>query len=422
MSRSTATGGREATTAVIPGNGVLSIGNPRTFTTVGYEWTPLSAVARLESGHTPSRGRDDYWNGGIPWVGIKDATSHHGEIIGDTFQQVSQLGVENSSTRLLPAGTVCLSRTASVGYVVQMAIPMCTSQDFVNWVCGTELNPNYLRYALMVESDSIRRWATGSTHQTLYYPEAKAINLLMPSRHTQDAVAEVVGALDDKIAANRRTASTINELLGAIFDYQFASSRTTELGTIADINRVAVKPRPAGELRYLDIAAVRDGDHEIPCTTDWNTAPSRARRGLARGDVVWSTVRPNRRSHSLILDNDPLLVASTGLAVISPRECGPAFLYEAARQPAFQQYLESVAEGSAYPAVRAEAFTHAPVPDVAALSRDEFENVANPLRQLQASLRRENLKLATTRDELLPLLMNGKVNVKQAAAKAEEML
>jgi type I restriction enzyme S subunit len=55
---------------------------------------------------------------------------------------VTPLGLENSAARLLPANTVCLSRTASVGYVVIMGKPMATSQDFVNWVCSEAIEPS----------------------------------------------------------------------------------------------------------------------------------------------------------------------------------------------------------------------------------------------------------------------------------------
>jgi len=352
-------------------------------------------------------------------VGTIEVVPRTPHVGADVVRRLPQYALDSRDVVVSRKGTVDRSAWISPDYG-----ELFLGSDAIAVRFDSELSAR--AYGYVLQSATSREWlirhAAGSTMLSMNSEILGRLPVPNLGQRDKSSIVEVLGALDDKIAANRRTASTINELLGAIFDYQFASSRTTELGTIADINRVAVKPRPAGELRYLDIAAVRDGGHEIPCTTDWNTAPSRARRGLARGDVVWSTVRPNRRSHSLILDNDPLLVASTGLAVISPRECGPAFLYEAARQPAFQQYLESVAEGSAYPAVRAEAFTHAPVPDVAAFSRDEFENVANPLRQLQASLRRENLKLATTRDELLPLVINGTITVKQAEAKAEEVL
>ena len=67
------TGGRDATTGVIPGRIALSVGLPDTEPPLGWSWLPLGRVAQLESGHTPSRKHEEYWNGDIPWIGIKDA-------------------------------------------------------------------------------------------------------------------------------------------------------------------------------------------------------------------------------------------------------------------------------------------------------------------------------------------------------------
>jgi type I restriction enzyme S subunit len=108
---------------------------------------PICDVARLESGHTPSRKHPEYWIGKIPWIGIRDVALHDGRVIAETFQHVSQAGLDNSAARLLPKDTVCLSRTASVGYVVMMGKPMATSQDFVNWVCSEALDPEFLMFA-----------------------------------------------------------------------------------------------------------------------------------------------------------------------------------------------------------------------------------------------------------------------------------
>jgi type I restriction enzyme, S subunit len=109
-------GGREATTDVKPGIAGLSINDPGTQPPDRWAWVSLRRIARQETGHTPSRSHPEYWDGGIPWIGIRDAGDHHGKIIHDTIQTVSKAGLENSSARLLPEGTVCLSRTASVGY------------------------------------------------------------------------------------------------------------------------------------------------------------------------------------------------------------------------------------------------------------------------------------------------------------------
>ena len=68
------------------------------------------------------------------------------EYVSDTSEKISELGLANSSARLLPKGTVILSRTASVGFAGILAVDMATTQDFVNWICREELLPEYLLY------------------------------------------------------------------------------------------------------------------------------------------------------------------------------------------------------------------------------------------------------------------------------------
>jgi type I restriction enzyme S subunit len=123
-----------------------------------------------------------------------------------------------------------------------------------------------------------------------------------------------------------------------------------------------------------------------------------------------------------VLDEDPLLVASTGFAVITPHGVGPAFLYESARTEEFVRYLESVAEGSAYPAVRAERFLGAPVPDVPDEHRDKFEVLAFPVRLRTHSAAQESRVLTNLRDALLPELMSGRLRIKDAEKVVEEAI
>jgi type I restriction enzyme S subunit len=144
--RITRTGGREASAKRIMGNVALSVNRPDVPAPAGWKWVPLTSIARMESGHTPSRKHPEYWNGNIPWLGIRDAKAAHGGTITETAESTNALGINNSSARVLPAGTICLSRTASVGYVVKMGRDMATSQDFANWVCSDLLDPDFLRY------------------------------------------------------------------------------------------------------------------------------------------------------------------------------------------------------------------------------------------------------------------------------------
>ncbi len=217
MAGETKTGGRPASTGVIRGRFALSVGKPADTPPPEWTWVALTDVARLETGHTPSRKHAEYWGGDVPWIGIRDATRNHGSVIFDTEQHTNELGIANSSARVLPANTVCLSRTASVGYVVVMGRPMATSQDFVNWVCSNKIDHRFLSYVLLAEHDSFLRFASGTTHQTIYFPEVKAFHVCLPPLAEQQAIACILGALDEKINLNTRRNRTLERMARELF-------------------------------------------------------------------------------------------------------------------------------------------------------------------------------------------------------------
>jgi len=201
--------GRAATKNVIPGQYALSVGDASMPAPPGWRWTPLLDVARLESGHTPSRRHPEWWDGDVPWIGIKDARLHHGEVIAETLQSTNADGLANSAARLLPAGTVCLSRTASVGYVVVMGRPMATSQDFVNWVLSDEVDGHWLKHLFIAEKDALVRFAKGTTHSTIYYPEVKAFHVCLPPLPEQ---RRIVARIESLQARSRRAKEALDAI------------------------------------------------------------------------------------------------------------------------------------------------------------------------------------------------------------------
>ena len=177
---------------VVAGHSALSLGATGLPLPSSWCWAPLVDLARLESGHTPSRRRPDWWDGDVPWVGIKDARAHHGGTIHKTLQMTNEAGLANSAARLLPANTVCLSRTASVGYVVVLGRPMATSQDFVNWICTEGLDPKWLQIVFLADPKALRKFGKGSTHTTIYFPEALSLHVAVPPLPEQRVIATEV--------------------------------------------------------------------------------------------------------------------------------------------------------------------------------------------------------------------------------------
>jgi type I restriction enzyme S subunit len=163
----------------------------------GRQWRKLTELARLESGHTPSRSRPDWWNGDVSWISLTEIRALDGQWVESTQLRTNAAGIANSAARILPRGTVCYSRTASVGFVAIMGKPMATSQDFANWVCGDALDPEFLMHALIRARKELRDLATGATHKTIYMPTLESFHVCAPDI---DAQRRIVRDLKQRLA------------------------------------------------------------------------------------------------------------------------------------------------------------------------------------------------------------------------------
>jgi len=116
-------------------------------------------------------------------------------------------------------------------------------------------------------------------------------------------------------------------------------------------------------IEYIDISSIGTGQMvQPPLVLPLNDAPSRAQRLVQRGDIIVSTVRPNRRSFFYLTDVKPNTVVSTGFAVLRATDMiDPRFLYYVISNQQFTDYLDANTQGSAYPAVGSQIFENAEV-------------------------------------------------------------
>lgn len=185
---------------------------------VGWRVVPLTSVARLESGHTPSRSREDWWQDCyIPWVSLHDVGTMRGvKYLERTAQEISEAGMANSSARLLPAHTVVLSRDATVGRTAIMGIPMATSQHFAAWICGPLLDPEYL-WVLFTDAMQpfFGSFQNGSTIRTIGMGDLKAFRIPLPPLDEQRRIVthldEETAKIDALIAESKRLVELARE-------------------------------------------------------------------------------------------------------------------------------------------------------------------------------------------------------------------
>jgi type I restriction enzyme S subunit len=245
----------------------------------------------------------------------------------------------------------------------------------------------------------------------------------------QRRVVEVISAYDDLIENNRRRMALLEEAARQLYREWFVRLRfpghehtritygvsegweRRTVRDVAEVNQESLSSSFDGEIEYVDISSVTPGQINETAAYDFHDAPSRARRVVRHGDIVWSCVRPNRRSHAVIWHPQSNLIVSTGFAVLTPRTVPTAFLYFATTTDAFVGYLENHARGAAYPAVVAGDFERAEllVPSRTLLA--SFNDFVEPTLSQIHGLRVQNQKLRAARDLLLPRLMSGEIAV-----------
>jgi type I restriction enzyme, S subunit len=345
---------------------------------------PLRKVARLGTGHTPSRSVPEYWeNCTIPWLTTEDLTSRRGvgplEPVMETRQLISELGLANSAAELHPADTVMLSRTASVGHVARVGKPMATTQAFVTWTCSEALDPRYLTVVLLAMNPEFFRLAYGSTHLTIYMPDIEQLRVPLPPLAEQREIASHVNAetarIDAVIAKKQKLIRLLDERRTAAID----DAVTTVDGPSVPVRRLSSRitsgPRGWADfvsdtgtpfVRITNIQRDRiDLDMSDILRVDAPQSAESSRTRVRTGDVLVS-ITADIGSVGLVaaeLDGSNI---SQHVALVRPRNCEPEWLAYAIRSTPARFQLDSGQYGGTKTQLSLEdiASLRVPYPDI----------------------------------------------------------
>ncbi len=250
------------------------------------------------------------------------------------------------------------------------------------------------------------------------------VEMPIPIRDTTEMGKNVLllSALDEKIEVNRQ----INDNLLAqakVIKKQWVATNEDgyemlPLADVAAINPDTYSPKEAWEyVNYLDTSSITDGfiadvQHIVPSS---EKLPSRARRKVAAGDVLFSTVRPNQKHFGIISDPLPNMLASTGFADIrskSPLVCNE-LIYLCLTEGDFIEKMQQLAEQSTstFPSIKPSDLGACQIPCPKGESSDVFTDTLKSLFSLIAANFLENNSLGAMRDALLPKLMSGEIDV-----------
>ena len=181
----------------------------------------LSEIGQIVAGGTPKTKIEEYWNGDVPWITPKDLSSHAGMYISRGERNISQVGLDNSSAKLLPKGTVLFTSRAPIGYVAIARNEVTTNQGFKSIIVNDEHDNIFTYYLLKNNIDIIENHANGSTFKEISGSVMKSLEFGIPSLREQKAIAHILSTLDDKIEVNNEINKTLENMAQAYFDDMF---------------------------------------------------------------------------------------------------------------------------------------------------------------------------------------------------------
>ncbi|HRQ90154.1 MAG TPA: restriction endonuclease subunit S [Bacteroidia bacterium] len=191
----------------------------------GEPWSiqTLGECATFFSGGTPSKSREDFWSGRIPWVSAKDLKVFR---LHDAEDHVTDEAVKAGS-RLVPEGAIFLLVR---GMTLHNDVPICVAmrdmafnQDIKALLPKDGVDGSFLAYWLLASKPALLASVDSAGHGTgrLNTDTLKGMKVSLPSLPEQKAIAAVLGALDGKIELNRRMNATLEAMARALFQSWF---------------------------------------------------------------------------------------------------------------------------------------------------------------------------------------------------------
>lgn len=141
----------------------------------------IEEVCETLGGGTPATGDRRYWDQGeILWFSPTDLTKHHSIVLLDSEKKITELGLQKSSAKLVPAKTILMTSRASIGYFGLINKPASTNQGFINIIPFNDNHRAYMLFDLKSRKEEIIGNANGSTFLEISKGKFRQMKIKLP--------------------------------------------------------------------------------------------------------------------------------------------------------------------------------------------------------------------------------------------------
>lgn len=378
------------------------------------EWKPykLGDIAEVVGGGTPSTTKPEYWGEEYPWLTPRDLSNYSQRFISRGERNITELGLKNSSAKLVPEGTVLLTSRAPIGYLVIASNEVCTNQGFKSFIVDEKIASNeFLFYLLKQNVEVLKQLGTGTTFAEISATTIRNLEFPFPDLKTQQLIASILSSLDDAIELNQQINKTLEEMAKAIFKEWFVDfnyPNATGKFQATEIGKIPVGWKVGKLNEVLEIKYGKDHKH------------------LESGEIpVYGSGGIMRYADKALYESESILIPRKGTLsnlfyINKPFWSVDTMFYTKFKLANSGKYLFHLLQslnlatmnvGSAVPSLTTEVLNNIliAIPTKEVLLK--FEEVVSSLFQQIEQNIEENKSLINLRDTLLPKLMMGEIEI-----------
>ena len=228
----------------------------------------LSEIMELIGGGTPKTSVEEYWNGNIPWLSVKDFNNEY-RYVYDTEKKITQKGLENSSTKLLVEGDIIISARGTVGELAMIPYEMAFNQSCYGIRAKKDVVDNVFLYYLLKQNIYVLKKNThGSVFDTITRETFDSIEVELPSLDVQRKIANILSDYDDKIELNNKINNNLQQQVQTVFAewLQSNSDDATEISLgdvclkVTDGSHFSPKDEPSSAIPMLSVKDMGEFD------------------------------------------------------------------------------------------------------------------------------------------------------------------
>lgn len=380
----------------------------------------LSDVIELIGGGTPKTSVPGYWGGEIPWLSVVDFNDDNRHV-HETEKTITEEGLKNSSTKILPKGALILSARGTVGALAQLSVPMAFNQSCYGIIAKKQTTNDYLYYLINNVVGDLQKKGHGSVFNTVTRETFTTINILLPPIEEQRKIAAVLGALDDKIELNNKINNNLEQQAQALFKSWFVDfepfggtmPEDWEVGNLLDIadylNGLAMqKFRPEENEKGLPVLKIKELRQGFCDASSEFCSPNvKSEYIIDNGDVIFSW------SGSLLVDFwcGGKCGLNQHLFKVLSKKFDKWFYYSWTKHHLDRFIAVAADKATTMGHIKRDELEKAEVIIPSSTDYKKIAKILSPIYDLIIQNRIENTRLAALRDTLLPKLMKGEIDV-----------